>query len=108
MDLFDQFVTMVAEARHMDKDTVRKLANGRAYTGRQALQLGLVDQIGGEEDARDWLGKEHGIADACRSAISGSAALYAARSGPARLAAHLAAGRDAVGAWSIWPGFTRS
>ena len=41
--MYDQFVTMVADARHMDKDAVRKLADGRAYTGRQAVQLGLVD-----------------------------------------------------------------
>src|ERR1700749_2556868 len=46
---------MVAEGRHMDAAKVRSLADGRAYTGRQALKLGLVDEIGGERDARDWL-----------------------------------------------------
>ncbi len=61
MDMYDQFVTMVAEGRHMDADRVRTLADGRAYTGRQALNLGLVDQIGGERDARDWLAKEKGV-----------------------------------------------
>jgi len=54
-DMYDQFVTMVAEGRHMDPARVRALADGRAYTGRQALQLGLVDAIGGETEARDWL-----------------------------------------------------
>lgn len=57
-DMYDQFVTMVATGRHMDPDQVRKLADGRAYTGRQALKLGLVDAIGGETEARAWLDAE--------------------------------------------------
>jgi protease-4 len=55
MDMYDQFVEMVAAGRHMDADKVRQLADGRAYTGRQALKLGLVDAIGGEREARAWL-----------------------------------------------------
>lgn len=55
MDLFEQFVSMVAAGRHMDVAKVRSLADGRAYTGRQALTLGLVDQIGAEPEARAWL-----------------------------------------------------
>lgn len=55
MDLYDQFVGMVATGRHMTPDQVRALADGRAYTGRQALKLGLIDQIGDERDARAWL-----------------------------------------------------
>lgn len=58
MDYYDQFVTLVANGRHMDKDRVRELADGRAYTGRQALKLGLIDQIGGEGDARAWLASD--------------------------------------------------
>jgi protease-4 len=61
MDLYDQFVGMVADGRHMDAARVRELADGRAYTGRQALQLGLIDQIGGERDARAWLEKEKAV-----------------------------------------------
>ncbi|GAC1341128.1 MAG: signal peptide peptidase SppA [Acetobacteraceae bacterium] len=60
-DLYDQFVTMVADARHMTPEAVRTLADGRAYTGRQAAQLGLVDEIGGEIEARDLLAKEHHV-----------------------------------------------
>ena len=60
-DMYDQFVGMVAEGRHMDPAKVRSLADGRAYTGRQALQLGLVDAIGGEREARDWLVSAKGI-----------------------------------------------
>ena len=55
MDLYDQFVGIVASGRHMDKDKVRQLADGRAYTGRQALGLGLVDEIGGEQQALHWM-----------------------------------------------------
>ncbi len=61
-DLFGQFVTMVAQARHMDEAKVRELADGRAYSGRQALALGLVDEIGGEPEARAWLEKERHVA----------------------------------------------
>ncbi len=55
MDMYDQFVGMVAAGRHMDPDAVRALADGRAWTGRQALKLGLIDAIGDERDARVWL-----------------------------------------------------
>jgi protease-4 len=58
MDMYGQFVTMVAEARHLDEARVRVLADGRAYTGRQALPLGLIDEIGGEPEARTWLERE--------------------------------------------------
>ncbi|MGH7212823.1 MAG: signal peptide peptidase SppA [Acetobacteraceae bacterium] len=61
MDYYDQFVTMVAQGRHMDPDAVRRIADGRPYTGRQALKLGLVDQIGGESDARAWLAQTKGV-----------------------------------------------
>jgi len=61
MDIYDQFVGMVASGRHMSPDQVRALADGRAFTGRQALGLGLIDAIGGEPEARAWLAAEKGI-----------------------------------------------
>lgn len=60
-DLFDQFVAMVAKGRNMEEATVRGLADGRVFTGRQALALGLVDAIGGEQEARAWLAAEREI-----------------------------------------------
>ncbi|MBC7800580.1 MAG: signal peptide peptidase SppA [Gemmatimonadaceae bacterium] len=60
-DMYDQFVTMVADGRKMDPAQVRTLADGRAYTGRQAQKLGLVDEIGGEIEAREWLERERGV-----------------------------------------------
>jgi protease-4 len=61
MDMYEQFVGMVATGRHMEATRVRELADGRAYTGRQALKLGLIDAIGGEHDARQWLAQEKGV-----------------------------------------------
>jgi protease-4 len=61
MDMYDQFVGMVATGRHMEPEAVRALADGRAYTGRQALKLGLVDAIGDEQDARVWLETDKGL-----------------------------------------------
>ncbi len=60
-DMYDQFVEMVASGRHMDVAKVRSLADGRAYTGRQALALGLVDEIGGEREAKAWLTLAKGV-----------------------------------------------
>ena len=60
-NLFGQFVTMVAQARHLDDAHVRQLADGRAYSGQQALELGLIDEIGGEAEARAWLEKEKDV-----------------------------------------------
>jgi protease IV len=62
LDMYDQFVGMVAAGRHMAPDAVRALADGRAYTGRQALKLGLIDAIGDEQDARTWLETSKGLA----------------------------------------------
>jgi protease-4 len=62
MDLYDQFVGLVARGRHMDPAKVKSLADGRAYTGRQAVGLGLVDEIGGEPEAIKWLQQKRNIA----------------------------------------------
>ena len=61
MDMYEQFVAMVASGRHLDIARVHELADGRAYTGRQALKLGLVDAIGGEHDARLWLAQNKDV-----------------------------------------------
>lgn len=60
-DLHAQFVGMVAAGRRMPEDRVRELADGRIFTGREALRLGLVDEMGGEAEARAWLGRTHGV-----------------------------------------------
>jgi protease-4 len=54
-------VTLVAERRQIPIGQVRLLADGRVYTGRQALQVKLVDAIGGEDAAINWLATEKKI-----------------------------------------------
>ena len=61
-DTHRQFVAMVADRRGLSADNARKLGDGRIFTGAQALSNGLIDAIGGEAEARDWLAKKHGIA----------------------------------------------
>lgn len=61
-DMYDQFVQKVADGRKMDPAKVRSLADGRAYSGRQALALGLVDELGGDTEALAWLKTERKLA----------------------------------------------
>jgi protease-4 len=51
MDLYDEFVSDVAEGRGMEHDAVARIAQGRIYTGLGGLRNGLVDEIGGLWDA---------------------------------------------------------
>lgn len=50
-DTYAQFTTKAAEGRKMPVEKLRQLAGGRVYTGRQALENGLVDQLGTLQDA---------------------------------------------------------
>jgi len=50
-DVHAQFVADVAAGREMTEASIRKLADGRMYSGAQALELGLVDYLGGYEEA---------------------------------------------------------
>ncbi len=49
--VYDDFISLVATGRRLGADSVQAMAQGRVYTGRQALGLGLVDRLGTEEDA---------------------------------------------------------
>lgn len=60
-DGYEYFTDLVAERRPLSKEEVLKLADGRIYTGRQAIKNNLVDAIGNEDDAHDWLVKEKNI-----------------------------------------------
>lgn len=53
LDFYEVFLDRVAAGRKMPKDQIRKLAGGRIYTGRQALEIGLVDRLGNLNDAVD-------------------------------------------------------
>jgi protease-4 len=63
MDFYDRFVDMVAERRKLPRDRVIQLADGRVYSGKAALSYKLIDAIGGEDVAMDWLVKERHIKD---------------------------------------------
>jgi len=52
-DVHDQFIEAVATGRGMDKEEVRKLSDGRIFTGKQALKEGLIDSLGSLTDAVD-------------------------------------------------------
>lgn len=58
---YQQFVQTVAEARNLTVETVRSFADGRIFTGQQALALGVVDRLGTEEDARRWAAELAGL-----------------------------------------------
>lgn len=45
--VYDQFIGKVAEARELERATVEEIAQGRVWSGAEALKLGLVDEIGG-------------------------------------------------------------
>jgi protease-4 len=61
-DSFAWFTSLVAERRKLPLDKVRILSDGRVYTGRQAMAEKLVDELGGEEKAVDWIKKEKKLA----------------------------------------------
>ncbi|GLQ40011.1 Clp protease [Rhizobium albus] len=55
-DSYDWFVDLVAERRNMSRPETLAIADGSIFTGRQALQNGLVDAIGAEDEVRAYLG----------------------------------------------------
>jgi protease-4 len=60
-DIYEQFLSAVSEARKIDKSTLRPIADGRVFTGRQAVKLHLVDQIGTLNDALSYAREQAGL-----------------------------------------------
>ena len=60
-DSYDWFRNMVRDRRHMDDATLQRVTDGRVFTGRQGVELKLIDEIGNEKTAVDWLAKEKGL-----------------------------------------------
>lgn len=60
---YEQFIDIVAEGRDMDKDSVEKLAGGRVWTGMDAHRNGLVDQLGGLDQAIEAAAELAGLDD---------------------------------------------
>lgn len=61
---YGRFVSIVADGRGMSEEAVRKIADGRIYDGQQAVENGLVDEIGFPEDAFAALEADQGLEDA--------------------------------------------
>lgn len=57
----DEFIADVAKGRNLPEATVRRLADGRVYSGEQALRYHLIDALGNLEDAEDAAAKLAGI-----------------------------------------------
>ena len=58
MDSYEWFKKLVRDNRKMDGTTLDKVADGRVFTGRQAIELKLIDELGNEKTAVAWLAKE--------------------------------------------------
>ena len=58
---YQQFVQTVADARNLEVEKVKSFADGRIFTGEQALELGVVDRLGTEEEARQWAAELVGL-----------------------------------------------
>lgn len=61
MDSYAWFRGLVQTRRHLDGEALGRVADGRVFTGRQAFDLKLVDELGDEKSAIAWLAKERGI-----------------------------------------------
>ena len=75
---YDEFVEIVARGRDMSEKKVRRLADGRTYTAKQAVRNGLVDEIASYEEAEAAISKEAGTTEYYRpeSNISVWASLF--------------------------------
>lgn len=63
LDLYDFFVDLVIDRRPIDADGVRQLADGRVFSGRQAVENNLIDAIGDEAAAVAWMVRERNLPD---------------------------------------------
>lgn len=60
-EAYDQFVDIVAEGRKMDTSEVKKIADGRIYSAKQAKEINLIDEVGSLEDEKKAFAKEAGF-----------------------------------------------
>jgi protease-4 len=61
MDSYAWFRDLVRDRRRLEGEGLTRVTDGRVFTGRQAVDLKLVDALGNEKTAIDWLAKEKGI-----------------------------------------------
>jgi protease-4 len=61
MDSYAWFRGLVKERRRLDGAPLERVTDGRVFTGRQAFELKLVDALGSEQEAIEWLAKEKNV-----------------------------------------------
>lgn len=61
--IYDVFITKVGEGRKMPKSNVDSIGQGRVWSGVDAIRIGLVDELGGLNDAVSYAAKKAGIKD---------------------------------------------
>ena len=62
-EAYDQFVGIVADGRKIDKSAVKKIADGRIYSAKQAKEINLVDEVGSLKDEKKAFAKEAGFSE---------------------------------------------
>lgn len=62
-EAYDQFVGIVVDGRKMDKSAVKKIADGRIYSAKQAKEINLVDEVGSLKDEKKAFAKEAGFSE---------------------------------------------
>jgi protease-4 len=111
-DTYAQFLGDVAANRGIDPDSLRPFADGRVFTGRQALRAGLIDTLGGLDDARAYLIARTGVKEDIPWVVVPRPKSRLekfidpeARSGVGGLSDLIASARDrlAPGAFFLWP-----
>jgi len=61
--VYDQFITKVAKGRKLNRAVVEEIAQGRVWSGTEALRLGLVDELGGLDAAIKYAGAKAKLGD---------------------------------------------
>ena len=96
---YQQFVETIASCRQLAVETVKTFADVRIFTGQQALELGVVDRLGTEEDARRWAAQLAGLdpeKTECKTIETPKPLLTRLTSGESKVKLGLSAGIDWV------------
>src|SRR5690625_4742754 len=62
-EMYDEFVDIIVDGRDLSESHVREIGDGRIYTGKQAIEVGLVDEIGSRDDTIFQMIDDYGLQD---------------------------------------------
>jgi protease IV len=88
MEVYEQFVTAVAEGRKLPKSQVREIADGRVLTGSQAKRYKLVDELGGLRQAVAYAAKQGGLEGEPKVREIGETGLFESLFGSSETSSH--------------------